>query len=98
MSYEIEYILQPEGVRIVHPEELDLAEQIKLMNAHDRLCGSVGSALHTGLFALSRKRIVYLVPQPKVNSNSMNIDGAKGHVSSFLFCPSKQTGLSAFFS
>lgn len=84
-EFEVEAELEREGVRIVHPQEMGLIEQVRLVNAHDRLCGSVGSALHIALLALDRKRIVYLVPTPRVNTTYVNIDRARGHRSCFVF-------------
>jgi hypothetical protein len=97
-EYEIEDRLVREGVRIIYPEQMDIVEQVIAINTHSRICGTIGSALHSTLFALQPKKLAYLVPQAKVNSNFLNIDTVKKNRSSFIFCAATAANHSAFFS
>jgi hypothetical protein len=48
----LEEVLVRNGVRVVHPQELDLAEQIRLVNSHRTIIGPIGSAFHLLLFSM----------------------------------------------
>lgn len=44
---ELEKYLQKEGFYIVHPEKITVAEQVRLYEQAELICGFVGSAFHT---------------------------------------------------
>jgi capsular polysaccharide biosynthesis protein len=48
---EIEHIAAAEGLRVVRPETLTVADQISLFSAARILCGEYGSGLHNAVFA-----------------------------------------------
>lgn len=54
---ELEQRLSERGVRIVHPEQLSLAEQVRVFNSHDVFIGCWGSAFHGLCFARAPGRI-----------------------------------------
>ncbi|AWB33176.1 hypothetical protein DBV39_05020 [Orrella marina] len=47
------------GATIVSPETLGIAEQIRLFNAHRRIVGYAGSAMHNLLFTTGDKDVLY---------------------------------------
>ncbi|MGK7957525.1 MAG: DUF563 domain-containing protein [Crocosphaera sp.] len=49
---KLEELLRSKGVAIYYPEKLSLVEQIKLINKHEIIMGTKGSALHNMLFSL----------------------------------------------
>lgn len=95
-EFEIEAVLERHGFRIVHPQELEFAEQVRLVNTHDRLCGSASSALHLPLMSLEARRIVYLVAGRRLNASYANIDLAMGHASTCVFAPAVDARHEAF--
>jgi len=53
--------------RIVHPQELSMAEQIEVFSKHTTYAGMIGSAMHNILFSRS-PRVTYLtVGEPNLN-------------------------------
>lgn len=75
------------GVRIVHPELLELREQIKLFAEHRTIMGFAGSGLHTSLLSAGGHRIIALCPLAAVNSNFLLIDRIKDNRSHYLGFP-----------
>jgi capsular polysaccharide biosynthesis protein len=55
----LEEALASSGFRIVHPERLALEEQIRLVNEHQVIVGSIGSAFHLLLFSRLENEAVY---------------------------------------
>jgi hypothetical protein len=84
---EMEESFSALGVDIVHPETLTFEEQVRLMNSRTTIVGVLGSAFHTLLLTGGRKRIRYIVPIPKVNSNYVVIDKHLRNASEFFFAP-----------
>ena len=75
--------LEQRGVQIVHPEGLDLAEQIKLFRDRPVVAGTTGSAMHTGIF-VPRNRIVTLNHGENIWSNQVLIDKINDNNSLYL--------------
>lgn len=75
----LEQELIKRGVAICHPELVTLSEQIRLVNRHELIIGSLGSALHSVLFDVSSSRnLVCLGSKEKfVNTNYLMIDAIK---------------------
>lgn len=48
---ELEDFLQGRGVKIMHPQQFTLAEQVKSFNSHRLILGITGSAMHNLVFA-----------------------------------------------
>ena len=72
---EIEQYCAARGCRVVHPETLSLRDQVRLFNAHDVFIGIRGSAFHTALFRIRRKRAVHLyLCSAKPTRSSKNYD------------------------
>lgn len=61
---ELESILERRGVRIAHPEELPLAEQVGLLARHRPALGPIGSAFHLSLLAPRGQEHRYLLEPP----------------------------------
>ena len=57
----LELELARHGVRIAYMEQLSLAEQVKIVNAHDVFVGPWGSAMHNILFSLRGREITTFV-------------------------------------
>ncbi|MGH7257117.1 MAG: glycosyltransferase 61 family protein, partial [Nitrospiraceae bacterium] len=55
----LEDVLRRNGVHIVHPERLDLAEQIYLINRHRVVLGPIGTAFHLLLFSRLANEATY---------------------------------------
>lgn len=61
----LEWILEPH-VRILHPQERTLSEQVAAIEAADAVGGIIGSAFHGLLMAMRVPRHIYLCPDPEV--------------------------------
>ena len=97
---EIEKYCEAQGFRIVHPDWLSLSDQIRLFNAHDVFIGIEGSAFHTSLFRLRRKRAchIYLCSADRAPS-SMNydlVDSLMGNASHRIVCATSRGGFRHF--
>ncbi|GJD79209.1 glycosyltransferase family 61 protein [Methylobacterium gregans] len=75
------------GVRIVHPENLELNEQVKIFAEHHTILGFAGSGLHTCLLSGGDHRIIALCPLASVNSNFLLLDRIKNNDSHYLGFP-----------
>ena len=71
---EICDVLVNEGVEIIYPETLSVAEQIALWRSRTFIMGIVGSALHTSCFSPAGPKIVGLNLRKGINSNCGLID------------------------
>lgn len=82
------------GVRIVRPETLSLAEQIRVFDAHPLVIGSLGSALHTSLLAPARSaptRLLAIHHERAIPSNFAMIDRLKGQRSDYVYPGGRKT-------
>lgn len=75
--------LAARGVRILHPQQLPFAEQVRAINAHSTVIGPVGSAHHLNLMAREPARQVYLAPSLGPQTY-MLVDAAKGNESHWI--------------
>lgn len=80
----VERAMRRHGVRIVYPEELDFAEQIRVINSHRTVVGLIGSAHHLSMFSLEPRHHVYLCEGPY--SNCILLDGARGNQAHYVSC------------
>ena len=91
---EIEQYCAARGFRIVHPEYLSLRDQVRLFNAHDVFIGIQGSAFHTSLFRLRRKRVchIYLcgANRERWSVNYDAIDSLMGNASYRITCAARR--------
>lgn len=69
----LEQVLANEGFRIVRPETLTIVEQIALVNRHEWIVSTTGSAAHTRVFSLHPTNFVTVTPA-LFNSNHMLCD------------------------
>lgn len=67
------------GVDIVYPEELDFAAQVRLFASRRTIIGSLGSALHTAVFAPPGRRIIVLCPTPEFSATYALTDALRQH-------------------
>ena len=70
----IDATMEAAGVEIVHPQELNFAEQLSVLNGARAVLGTIGSAFHTSLFAHEPVRIVGLAYGAEINANYAIID------------------------
>ena len=77
--------LAERGVEIVHPETLDLADQIRLFAGRRTVLGCAGSAFHTSIFAPPRGRARVLLYTPHINSNFVLLDRLSGLDVQYLY-------------
>ena len=59
-EFEIEVLMSERGFVVIHPQELPLDEQIRLIRAADVIAGCDGSALHAAAFARPGTRLLAL--------------------------------------
>ena len=82
---ELEQALAAAGARIVRMQELSLAEQIDVINAHDVFIGPWGSALHNTLFRLrGRPFATYVLIGRFLPINFMMLDAIVGNDAHYL--------------
>jgi hypothetical protein len=83
---ELQARLAARGFRIVHMEELSLAEQIAVINTHRVFVGLWGSALHNILFALHGEEVetFVLVEAAQRPANFLLVDGLVGNSAHYL--------------
>ena len=75
---ELEQMLADRGCAIVDTQELPLGEQIALINKHDTIISTMGSALHNILFNVTgQKNIVCLGYEDYINPNFLMYDAIK---------------------
>jgi len=80
---ELDAALRERGWEVIHPEQLALAEQIRLFHTRDVICGLAGSAFHTAIFAGPRGRRIVLSVEDQVNSNFHLFDLLMGRPSEY---------------
>ncbi len=77
--------LAARGFRIVHPQEMNLAEQIILFNTHRDFVGCVGSAFHSTLMTLNGEAIAtHILSEKFPNVNCLLIDAIVGNDSHYV--------------
>jgi len=82
---ELERRLEQQGVRIVHPENLSLSEQIALFNTHKVFIGCWGSAFHNILFSLNPSVIVtHVICEEVPHSNFLMIDAIQRNAANYI--------------
>lgn len=75
---KLEKELYKSNFAIYSPEKLSLKQQIYLINKHEVIIGSIGSALHNILFDISpKKNLVCFGNQKYINTNYLIIDAIK---------------------
>jgi len=72
------------GVRIVHPETLPFAEQIRLFHEAPLILGTAGSAIHTSLFVEGGCNLAVLTNQDVIHGNNILIDRITGSQAVYL--------------
>jgi capsular polysaccharide biosynthesis protein len=80
-------ILAREGVEILHPEAMSFSEQVRFFARRRMVAGSLGSALHTALFAPPGRRVVALSPGPAINPTFLLVDALCGNSVAYLHQP-----------
>ncbi|PRH88569.1 hypothetical protein C5L14_04855 [Labrys okinawensis] len=55
---ELEAALHTLGFDIVHPQELSFREQVSIFRRYKSVCGFIGSAFHTSVFAQNSSRMI----------------------------------------
>jgi hypothetical protein len=83
---EVEEILRANGVRIVYPETLPLADQVRIFNTHRDILSPVGSAAHTILFATNRPRLHLLASRDDIPANYFLCSALAGAPTTFVNC------------
>jgi hypothetical protein len=85
---KLEDILIKKGVNVQHPQFLNLAEQIYLINRHQTVIGTLGSALHSVLFSINKNKYSIVLTKSKDGSNSTQllIDLLKHNQLSYINC------------
>lgn len=83
---EFEARLAEHGVRIVHMQELGLAEQIGVVNAHRQFLGLWGSALHNLMFSLRGPEVesFVLIDEGRLPANFLLVDALVGNAAHYL--------------
>ena len=81
---ELEAALQRRGFAIIHPQDLTLAEHLRLYASGATIYGVIGSAHHVSLFAPAPVRFKLLAPE-RLNANFFLIDDLTGNDSTYHF-------------
>ena len=85
---EMEDEFARQGVRIVHPETLSIAQQIDILRRHRTLLGCVGSHFHSTVMLPEGRRIVGLTYADYLHSNFELHDKLSGNKASYYYAPS----------
>ena len=72
------------GFAIVYPEKLSLRQQIHLVNKHEVIIGTKGSALHNIIFDISDQRNLVYLGSPFINTNYLLFDAIKSFNSVYI--------------
>ena len=84
---KLEKILINKGVAICYPEKLSLVEQIKLINKHEIIMGTKGSALHSLLFSLfPEKKVICFTFTNHFFINYLLVDALMKVNSDYICC------------
>ena len=89
----VEKYCRSRGFRIVHPQQLSLADQVRLFNTHDVFIGIEGSAFHTSLFRLRKERACHIYLRSAGRAGSRNfdlIDSLTGNASHRIVCATER--------
>jgi hypothetical protein len=79
-----EEILRGAGVRIAHPQEMSLVDQIALFRSHATILGCAGSALHNLMFTADGVGMrAHVFSERQLNRNCLLIDGIVGNASHY---------------
>ncbi|RVU20578.1 glycosyltransferase family 61 protein [Methylobacterium oryzihabitans] len=84
---EVVAVLERGGVEIVHPEAMSFSEQVRLFATRRVVLGSVGSALHTAIFAPPGRRVIGLSHAPRINPTFRLVDVLAGNRVAYLHQP-----------
>jgi capsular polysaccharide biosynthesis protein len=76
---ELEPVLQRAGVQVVYPELMPFAEQVALWAERPTILGTVGSALHTSIFAPPPSQIVGLLLGAEAPGSHQLVDTLNGN-------------------
>jgi hypothetical protein len=87
---DFETALSERDFAIFYPEQMSIGEQIALFNNRSVVCGTVGSAHHTDVFAENPARIVGLALDCVMYSTQLVIDKISGTHAEY-FCSSDMT-------
>lgn len=87
--------LAREGMEIVFPEQLGMAEQVGLFRDRAVVCGAVGSAFHTGVFTPPGARILAYNRDDTMLSNYLMLDAINQTQASYVYSESGFTVLPA---
>ena len=83
---EVEKILRANGARIVYPETLPIAEQVRIFNTHRDILSPVGSAAHAILFAANRPRLHLLASRDDIPANYFLCSALAEAPTTFINC------------
>lgn len=79
--------LSSRGVRVVHPEQLDLKQQIRMFNEHNIFIGCWGSAFHGLLFRCNPVTAsTHVFCQGMINTNFILVDAILGLDANYVQC------------
>ena len=78
-EYQLEQELKSKGVAVYYPEKLSLVQQINLINKHEIIMGTMGSALYNILFNIALdKKMICLTFSHHFYINSLIINALMG--------------------
>jgi capsular polysaccharide biosynthesis protein len=79
--------LESEGVKVLFPEEMSVAEQVLIYQRSPVIMASVGSALHTSIFCKPSAKIIGITPHLRIDPNYGIVDMVNGNDSAYLYAP-----------
>jgi capsular polysaccharide biosynthesis protein len=80
----LEEILIKKGVNIQYPQFLDFREQVYLINRHETIIGTMGSALHGVLFNLEYNKKIICLANKFLSPNYLLVDLLMSNVSYYI--------------
>ena len=83
---ELEDLLRAQGFAIAYPETMTFEDQIRLINSHQDIFSTVGSAAHSILFALGKPRLHLLAHRDSIPANFFLCSALAEAPTTFINC------------
>ena len=84
-EYELEEELEWRGVKILHPQEISLVDQIKLFIQNRIIVSTASSALHTSMFSWNRPKLIVISHLENISSNFTICDEINGNCGQYFY-------------
>jgi hypothetical protein len=82
----LEELLEANGFRIAHPQTMSFEDQVRLVNDHEEILSTAGSAVHNAWFSLHRPRLHLLTNGHRFSPDYFLLSPLVGAATSFINC------------